>query len=196
MTDDGALLHRSRFSSGKEKRLKSYHYLPKHITRKRHDPGEDESGLPQQWPVSSVVHIPYPKLAEGMVITDAYTLLLLASRFYEGSEESAQVVVQTDFNFYRVVMRRGHDLSIPMKYQLSGNKEISGSRNTRSVNFSVQPLGTLPDDTDFSFLGLKGRIRLLFDRETGIPVQIRGDAPRIGSTTINLKKAILRESRA
>ena len=45
---------------------------------------------------------------------------------------------------------------------------------------------------DFSLLGLQGEIILLFDRNSGLPLQIRGEAPRIGSTEINLKSATLR----
>ena len=41
-------------------------------------------------------------------------------------------------------------------------------------------------------LGLDGEVILFFDPRTGLPLQIRGDAPRIGSTEINLKSVTMR----
>ena len=52
----------------------------------------------------------------------------------------------------------------------------------------------LEKKNDFRLLGLNGEIILFFDRVTGLPLQIRGQAPRIGATEINLKSVTLRES--
>jgi len=105
--------------------------------------------------------------------------------------------VNTEFNFYRVLMSHSDGPAIEMNYQLQGaSAPVSGKRPTRGVTLRVSPLGELAEKPDFSLLGLDGAadITVLFDPANGLPVQLRGTAPRIGSTEINLKAATLREA--
>ena len=195
--ENGRAIHRSRFSRGKQQRYKTYEFLPKHILRVRHDPPPKTTLPPAEWPVSSRHKIPYPAGTTGMVVTDAYALLDLAGRFLDSAEASAEVAVNTEFNFYRVVMSHGDGPAIEMNYLLQGAPAaISGNRQTRSVTLRVSPLGELAEKPDFSLLGLDGAgdITVLFDAANKLPVQLRGTAPRIGSTEINLKAATLREA--
>jgi hypothetical protein len=57
------------------------------------------------------------------------------------------------------------------------------------VRLEAEPLQPLPDKPDFSLLGLSGEINIAFDSLSGIPLQLRGKAPRIGTTEINLVAA-------
>jgi len=194
---DGRALHRSRFSKGKQQRYKTFDFLPEHILRVRHDPPPKTTLPPAEWPVSSRHKIPYPEGARGMVVTDAYALLDLAGRFLDSAETSAEVVVNTEFNFYRVQMRHGDGPAVEVNYQVQGESaETSGTRQTRGVTLQVSPLGELAEKPDFSLLGLDGAgdIAVLFDTANSLPVQLRGTAPRIGSTEINLKAVTLRDA--
>ncbi len=186
---DGRALHRSRLSKGKEERYKSYDFLPGHILRERRDP-PPKTGLPPcQWPVSSRKEIAYPGTGDSLVVTDAYALLLLADRFRGSPDKTAELVINTEFNFYRV--RLGHSDTSPeirVNYQdLDTQATVTGPRSTRGVTLRVSPLGEQPDKPDFSLLGLSGDITVLFDSETGLPLQLQGTAPRIGRTQISLK---------
>ena len=58
--------------------------------------------------------------------------------------------------------------------------------------FTPQEIAELAEEDDFSVLGLYGDIIFLFDKESGLPLQIRGEAPRIGPTEINLKAVTTR----
>jgi hypothetical protein len=78
-------------------------------------------------------------------------------------------------------------------YEIIGQDSISGKRDTMAVALQVSPEGTLAEDNDFSLLGLKPEIILFFDSKTGLPIQIRGEAPRIGATAINLKAVTMRD---
>ena len=189
---DGRALRRSRLSKGKEQRYKTYDFLPDYILRVRHDPPADTAVPPAQWPVSSRKKITYPALEPGVVVTDAYALVLLAERFGRSTEASAEVAVNTEFNFYRVRMSHTDGPPLKVDYQLAGAGAISGSRQTRGVALQVSPLGEQREKPDFSLLGLNGDITVLFDADSGLPLQLRGTAPRIGSTEINLKAAKLR----
>jgi hypothetical protein len=193
---DGRAQYRKRLSKGRDKRYKTYDFMPTHILRCRYDPPPESRLPPGEWPVSSRKKIEYPPAAANMVVTDAYALLALAGRFQASGDESAEVVVNTEFNFYRVRMTHGND-SPATKVNIrtaGGESAITGKRKTRAVNLLIEPMGELPDKHDFSLLGLNGDIIILFDEETGVPLQLRGNAPRIGSTEIDLKRVTLRES--
>lgn len=192
--DSGATRHRSRLSRGKDQRFKSFDYGADGILRQRHSPGEDATAAPQDWPVTSRKDIPYPLQGdERPVVTDAYTLLLLADRLQASDATSAEVVVHTEFNFYRVRMTCGNGIPVPVNYQIAGGKTVMDKRETRAVALQITELGTPVDKPDFSLLGLHSDIILFFDRESGLLVQVRGVAPRIGATQINLKTVTMRE---
>ena len=63
-----------------------------------------------------------------------------------------------------------------------------------AVALQVDPEGQLAEKPDFSVLGLSGDIILFFDKVTGLPLQVRGTAPRIGDADINLKSVTPRKS--
>jgi hypothetical protein len=184
---------RSRLSRGKDQRLKTFDYQADHIVRERRNPVADPNTPPEQWPVASRKEIAYPPGASDNVVTDAYVLLLLADRLQAGPEESAKVIVHTDLNFYEVNMTRGNGIPVEVDYQVTGGEKVSGKRDTRAVALQISPLGELAEKPDFSLLGLHGEIILFFDRDSGLPLQVRGTAPRIGPMEINLKAVTLRE---
>ncbi len=190
----GYLCHRTRESRGKGRRYKSYDYREDSILRERREPGTTPEQPASQWPLSNSQKLPYPELAQGMIITDAYALLLLAERLQAGSEDATEVVVHTDYNFYRVSITRSAGIPIDVDYQITGADRAAGERQTRGVTLQATPLGTLAEKPDFSLLGLHGRITLLFDTVSGLPVQLRGTAPKLGATEINLKSSTLRSA--
>jgi hypothetical protein len=192
---EGKALYRSRLSKGKEQRLKTYDFLQTHIERVRRDPPPKTKLPPSEWPVSSRKDIAYPPEAADKVVTDAYALLDLAGRFQASDAETAEVIVNTEFNFYQIRMTRSNDEpDIEVSYEVEGTRAaVTGKRNTSAVALEVAPVGDQPDKYDFSLLGLNGDITILFDADTGLPLQLSGTAPRIGDAEINLKRVTLRK---
>jgi len=192
----GRAVKRSRLSRGKEQRFKSWQYEANFILRERRNPGTDTRVPPQEWPISNSGQVPYPAAAKDFVLTEPNLLFLLAQRLQaQGTDKSMDVLVQTDLNFYRVRLTSGNGVPINVNYAVTGQSAISGRRETLAVALQVTPEGTLAEKTDFSLLGLQGDIILFFDRDSGLPLQVRGVAPRIGTTAINLKSTTMRESR-
>tara|TARA_R110001592_G_scaffold336960_1_gene622790 strand:- start:56765 stop:57622 length:858 start_codon:yes stop_codon:yes gene_type:complete len=191
---DGWALYRARLSKGKEQRYKTYNFLPEHIERVRRNPPPKTELPPSEWPVSSRKDIAYPQEAAGKVVTDAYALLLLAGRFQASGAEAAEVIVNTEFNFYLVRMTPGGDQpGIKVNYRLDNSKTaVTGTRSAAAVALAISPVGDQLEKYDFSLMGLNGDIIILFDEENGLPLQLRGSAPRIGATEINLKSVTLR----
>lgn len=189
----GAVLERRRLSKGKKsQRYKTYDYQADHILRIRHEPGGDAGSDPSTWPESSRVEVAYPDGADKMVVTEAYVLLLLAAR---QQPAPAAVLVHTDFNFYQVSFDIAEGPEVEVDYAVAGTDErVVGGRATRVVSLQVTPFGKQPDDRDFSLFGFEEDIEISFDAETGVPVQLRGIAPRIGRTTIGLLEMSRREN--
>ena len=190
---NGRVIQRSRLSSGKQQRHKTFDYLADHIVRVRRTPGDDPNQPAAEWPIKSSHDIAYPELANNTVVTDVYALLPLANHFQAGSGESAEWLVLTDYNFYHVRMTHSADTTIPVDFQIAGGQRVTGTRDVRAITLQVNPQGPLVEKPDFSLLGLHGRITVLFDKELSMPVQLRGTAPKLGATEINLKTVTLRE---
>ncbi|MEZ5503531.1 MAG: hypothetical protein R3E50_13070 [Halioglobus sp.] len=191
----GRAVTRSRLSRGKEQRVKSYEYQATFILRKRRNPAADPALPPDQWPVASSRKVRYPPLEGDAVVTSPYMLVLLAQRLQaQGEDHTLNVVVHTDLNFYQVRLTSGNGIPIDVNYQVSGGETVRGRHETLAVALQVTPVAPAPEEDDFSLLGLQGDIILFFDRDSGLPVQVRGVAPRIGNTEINLKSVTMREA--
>ncbi|MEE4660912.1 MAG: hypothetical protein V2J89_10600 [Halieaceae bacterium] len=174
---DGALIQRKRFSQGSDSRRKEWIYSAGEIRRRRLEPERNS------WRLTSDLRLDVP--ASVTRPTDSLLLLHLASL-----EKMTAVYVHTDLNFYRVNIRRiGRDsLSIDAALGLAGPLE----REVDLVALSAQVVGEPRDKPDFALLGLEGDLIIAFDTVTGVPLQIRGQAPRLGGVSIDLKSVTLR----
>jgi hypothetical protein len=189
----GRALKRDRLSKGKEQRLKTFEYRTNDILRERHNPEANSKAPPGEWPVTNRQTIPYPAAASKLVVTNPHLLILLAQQLQaQDPGGSMEVLVHTDFNFYRVRLTSGNGIPVTANYKVTGDKKSGGLRDTVAVALQVSPEDGLTEKEDFSLLGLEGEIILFFDKDSGLPLQIRGTAPRIGATDINLKSVTMR----
>jgi hypothetical protein len=192
---NGQVSTRSRLSQGKEQRLKSYEYEADFIVRERRNPDSGDDIPSQEWPVTSRKELPYPTSAADTVVTSPYLLVLLAQQLQaQGPGKSLEVLVHTDLNFYRVHLTSGNGIPINANYKTAGGDTVSGTRETLAVAVLATPELTAEDKNDFDLLGLNAQIILFFDRSSGLLLQVRGQAPRIGATEINLKSVTMRDA--
>jgi hypothetical protein len=183
---DGSLLTRRRSSTGREqRRVKEWAYLGDGILRRRLEP----SGKPgaDDYVVTSERMLTYP--AVGARVTDPLFLLVLAAP--GGAASDGQLIVHTDLNFYTVTVTGAGEASIDVKYEVDG-KTVKGPRQAVLVKLEASPVEPLADKPDFNLLGLSGVITIAYDAATGIPLQLRGRAPRLGEAEINLRAASTR----
>jgi hypothetical protein len=193
--DSGRAIYRSRFSQGKNRRYKEYQYQKDTVTRLRREPPKGvATGAPGGWPVTSKRELGLPALPEGSVVSNPYLLLLIAGDALAHPDTVARFVVHTDFNFYEVTARMTGTEEIEVKTP-AGTLPAAGSHLAEVVHLQIRPLGPLADKPDFSLLGLSGDISILYDSGNQLPLQLRGRAPRLGRTRIDLKAAVLRETR-
>lgn len=192
--DSGRAVRRTRLSRGKDQRVKTYDYGAQTILRERRDPAGRPELPMSDWRLKSRRELPYPGDPEQPPVTADYALIVLADRFRQSDQSSAQYLVHTDLNFYRVTLSRGESNVLDVDYTLQGGGQVSGRRNTDRILVRAEPEGPQEDEEDFSLLGLTGEINLFYDPESGLLLRIRGVAPRIGKTSINLTAATLRET--
>jgi hypothetical protein len=189
----GYLLQRSRLTSGKNSRLKEYRYAAEKLVRIRREPDSTRDLPSARWPVTSRRDIPYPALEEGAVLTSMPALLLAAGSVVETPGHAATVYVHGDLNFYRVQLSVVGEERVEVDYSLAGEQQrMKGERTAIVVGLQVDPVGTPQDDPEFSLLGLGGQVSMLLDEQSRLPLQVRGRAPLIGETYINLVAADIR----
>jgi hypothetical protein len=192
--DSGRVVDRKRLSRGRDQRVKTYEYGEASVVRERREPA-DGTGLPQsEWNLTSRREIPYPGDPGQPPITAAYALVVLADRFRQSGAPTAQYRVLTDLNFYRVSLSRGADTAVEVDYELKGRGRIRGERQAEVILVRAEPDGPQEDKPDFSLLGLSGEISLLFEAGSGLLLELRGRAPRIGNTSISLTAATLHDN--
>lgn len=190
-----AVLERERFTKGKNQRLKQYAYAENTVTRTRREPSTTDSTVPpQQWPSSSEKKLTRPSLQECPVLTVIPALLMQAQTVSSMPDQILTTCVHSDNNFYRVQMKKSGEESLKVKYSLAGTK-VSGKKATDIITVQVERVGTADGDNDFSLLGLSSPVVILVGKEAQLPLQVRGKAPRIGNTQINLIAAMLTPSK-
>lgn len=183
---DGSLTTRERESVGrKNRRTKLWRYDSEGITRVRMEPNPDTG----EQAVTSESRLSYPARVSNT--SDPLMLLPLATPTPEGAVSISELVVQTDFNFYRVAVKIVGRESLAIEYTVDG-QQVAGARDVILVGLETAPIQPLADKPDFSLLGLAGNIVIAYDAETGVPLQLRGVAPRLGQTELNLVAATLR----
>jgi hypothetical protein len=187
-----AILQRDRFTIGrKNRRNKFYRYHDHGVSRVRQEPLREEVKLaPAQWSQSSLQEVRFPELPENSILTTPYALLLMVSTTALEIDQSAELFVHTDFNLYRVSLRRGKNSKLKTNYLWHG-VDGKGSRyqeesEVETIELQVEPTSLAPDKPDFELMGLSGKVTILVDSERRVPLRIMGTAPRIGKTHLDL----------
>ncbi len=178
---DGHLLERRRLSAGSNRRRKQWFYGLKSITRERLEP--DASG---EYRLTSRREIGYPDGERK--VTDP--LLLLALLKVDGPQQT--FLVNTDLNLYRVTATPAGEDLVEVAPGLGGVD--SRHRDTDLVRLTAELIKPAQDKPDFALLGLSGDLLVAFDRASGLPLQVRGQAPRLGYVALTLKSVELRDA--
>jgi hypothetical protein len=188
------IIFRSRLSEGKNRRYKEYRYAEDALTRVRREPKQGErDSKPADWPVSSKRELPIPALPDGAVVSSPYLLLLFARRALEQPNTVHRIVVHTDFNFYEVSASLAGTEELEIE-SAGASIPVAGIHQVQVVQLRARPLGELAEKPDFILLGLSGDISILYDSDNQLPLQLRGVAPRLGTTRLDLKSATMRTS--
>lgn len=194
------VFQRSRISEGKQRRMKQYRLLEQGIYRERREPLEGERGLPtDQWSKSSSVQRAFPEeLPDGASLLSPYALLVAASSGPLNQQgDSWTQYLYTDLDYLKVDMVVSGVEELAVNYKLTQNgsvREVKSDVPALVIELHVQPIGAVPEDK-FELMGLTGRVSILIDPVTRLPLQIRGSAPNMGETSIDLVRAAVPDMR-
>lgn len=199
--DDVACLARWRLSRGRDQRLKTHRYLDEAVLRERREPaaasGDREAlrGADSRWVSSGVTRVPLPPAAASRRLLSPHALFLLLPGLLDRPQLADDYLLHTDLNFFRLEVDAIREERVRSAFRLDGD-EINGERRVRALTLRVLPLPGNPEAPDFELMGLSGAITVLVDEATGLPLKLRGEAPRIGSAELNLVEAQTRPALA
>lgn len=185
-----AVLHRERFTSGKNQRMKQYVYGEDTVIRTRREPNTTDALPPQQWPISSERELKRPSMQECPVLTAIPVLLMRAQAVSSAPDLTLATCVHSDTNFYRVQMQKNGEEQLEVNYSVAGTK-VNATETADVISLKIERVGAPDGKVDFSLLGLSSPVDILVGKESQLPLQVRGKAPRIGNTKINLIAATL-----
>lgn len=190
---------RSRFSEGRNKRFKRYRFLQDGIYRLRSEPDDgEENSQTQQWSQRSSRFLPYPNLQHYRNITTPEALLVLASTAALNSPGDRWLgYVYTDVDFFHVELRVSGEEDLAVDFRLTEQDkrcQLKSSRTALVIDILVAPTGRSEAVDDFELMSLNGGLQILLDPASRLPLQVRGKAPSIGITELDLVKAVTQGS--
>ena len=192
----GATQFRWRLSRGRESRLKIHEYADTGIARERREPPTAEAAVsPADWPTSHRMDVALPPAAKGRHIVATHALLALLPTLLADPAQADDYLVHSDLNFFRLQASLS-DKIVSVSNTLTLNGEVSDiARRCRVLTLRTLPLPGNPEEPDIMLMGMSGKIHAFIDIATGLPLRLRGDAPRLGRAELNLIEASTRTSR-
>ena len=110
---------------------------------------------------------------------------------FNSSEQETEYCVFHKRQLYRVTLHDGGIKTVDVDYQVNtGQKTDDVDRKIQAHRMLLKavPLGNYGGEVeDFSFLGFKRDVELLFDPITRLPVMISGHIPTLGHSVLRLK---------
>lgn len=193
--DSGATQFRWRLSQGRGSRVKIHEYLGPVISRERREPTGDTSVSLADWPVTHAMDLPLPAESKGRHIVATHALLVLLPTLLNDPARADDYLVHTDLNFFRLEA----DLSDKV-VTISNTLTVDGDtlkmdRRCQVLTLRMIPLPSNPDGPDVMLMGMSGKIHVFIAMDSGLPLRLRGDAPRIGRAELNLIEASTRTAR-
>ena len=192
----GAAQFRWRLSRGRETRVKIHEYADTGIARERREPPTTEATVsPADWPATRRMDVALPPAAKGRHIVATHALLALLPTLLADPARADDYLVHSDLNFFRLQASLS-DKTETVSNTLTLNGEVSESaRRCRVLTLRTLPLPGNPEEPDIMLMGMSGKIHVFIDIATGLPLRLRGDAPRLGRAELNLIEASTRDPR-
>jgi len=203
------LVQRCRVAYGSnDRRAQCYWYEGQTVWRERRESGE--AGAPEasnwleaspgavqvpDWRVSSRIELSRPATmpAAAGLVSPMMLFPLASVAPLERPGDSHDVFVHTDRDFFRVTLRlRGRETT-DVEYQATAAdgavRKVVGP--VRALVVAVEPRAEGKARDEFTLLGMSGPLSLLLDPETRVPLAVRGRAPWVGETELQLQSVAL-----
>ncbi len=194
---DGTVLGRLRLRQKKDHFKKAYRFTRQGVFRHRQEPKNKQEALlkPEKWTDASDTFYSWSSAEQGCAnVTDRLLLIYIATAAgMQSSDQPLSVCVFGKRKLFRVHLKPAGTQAIKSKFtEINPQTEIrrKGKINATKIDLEIEPLVSESGiDENFSFLGLRDNISILFDPATNLPIQIRGDIPSANKAVLNLHSA-------
>ena len=185
--------------TGQDEYLRRFRFTRQGVFRLRHEPSSvQEAELsPESWTDTKASFYAYaPQEWDCQQVLEPSALIYLFSKvIFNSSEREPEFCVFHKRQLYRVILHNGGIKTVDVDYQaISGQKTDDVDRQIQAHRMLLKavPLGNYRGDVEnFSFLGFKRDVELLFDPSAKLPVMISGHIPTLGHSVLRLKSTQL-----
>ena len=181
--------------TGQDEYLRRYRFTRQGVYRFRREPTSvREARLsPQSWSDKKASFYSYsPQIWDCKQILEPSALIYLFSKVnFNSSEPLPAYCVFHKRQLYRVTLQHGGTRLVDVDYQVISSQKVDDFKKqiqTARMMLKAAPLGDYRGEVeDFSFLGFKKDVELIFDPVTHRPVLISGQIPNLGHSVLRLK---------
>lgn len=184
-------LQRLRLNLDKgDERYRVYRFTREGVYRIRKNPRDGEADKPPaQWTNIKNTFYDYSTLPpDGMVVTEPTALFYIASvTTLSQPGEQFRLVGFFDDRLHFITVRLDGFESISSNFKIrhsDGTNSITGER--QALRLAVTSTALDGKDSDLSLIGLKGKLRILVDKELRIPLELRGKIKALFSRKVTV----------
>ena len=189
-----AAYQRSQVSKGKKEEdtfFRIYRYTDDGVFVERRFP-KGSKGSPWTWPVNNTRKIPFAA-GSGKNVTEAMALfyILSAADFKQVGDKLRFTNFDRD-GMSEVVMTVAEMVPWNVNYtevSAAGERQVKEKHQVARLTISGKSVGG--GESDFEFLGLRGKIEIFADPELRIPVAVRGKVPVAGKMTVEINRVVI-----
>ncbi len=199
--DTASALQRIRFDETKgDERYRVYRYTREGIFRINKKPAAgEESESHNKWTDTGTLFQAFTQAdIGGMIVTEPLSLLYIGSvASLENNGDSLQVLAFFDDRLHVIDMTLTGINTVDADFEVLQQgvlRRIKGKRDTVQLLLSSRSFDKKNSKSELTLAGLKGKIKLLIDKELRVPVELRGSVGFAGSVKLRLKKAVLLEN--
>jgi len=195
---DATAFQRSSRDRGSRQRHRIYRFADNGVYQRTRWPEKgEEDEPPQSWTGFSSGLRPWPPGIAGGRVSEASALIYAASaaRITDPGDR-LELLTYARRRVFRVVLEVGDAEEVDYRFrQTAPGKptERRGRLQATRILITGEPLASENDRRDFELLGLRGKLELLLDPVTRVPLQLSGDVKLLGRVNFRLIEAEFRD---
>lgn len=192
--EDGRAVQRYKRRFGSRAYAKTQRYLEQGAFLTRVSPAEPSEVEEAQWSRRSNESFQLPQGSECSAVVDSIQIFyLLAASSIDKVGDAFSVCAFTKDTFARLEISAVETVARGPEHRIDGVEMPDGAASARggpllwlSLNAEPLPGPTGAAESRFELIGLEGALRILFDPEARLPMEIRGKHEKMGPVSVRL----------
>ena len=197
---DATALGRIRLRLGEDEQKKEYRFTKQGVFRHRKEPKDDQEAKqgPDKWTDEKDTFYAYDLPELGCTnVSERLLLVYIASTAKElENDKPLSLCIFGKRQLFQVQLTSAGSENIEVDY-VEKKQQTEQRRQAKikahKIVLESRPLKSdLEEAENFSFLGFQKNIAFFIDPESNLPIQLSGEIPRAGNSTLKLQKAQLK----